>query len=748
MRDAFSSRQGIKPGLKSLLALLNAGNVSAAASLAERWRSENPNAKEALYGRALVYLVKAEYEHALPLLERVVTDDPRNALYRNNLGYALFKSARFDEAITHLHAAMTLRPDYAEAQYNLACTYLENRQPDMAAAHFKALYERFAQHAEYTCSYADALRAEGRWRDAVALYREVLAFSPDFSRAHGNLGVLLTYFGENDAALRHCRRAVELAPKQPLTHLNLGRCLFQNDALDDAMEAFADAYELDPLSADIATEIGWGWLAVAETAEASGWFQRALSLDESHEKAQAGLAQVMIDSGNAPAALELLASLAADEACPPEVLRVYANALWDDGDADAALGAFERLSLLQPHNAALFAQTAQILASSGDVDKAMERCEKGLELNPNSIAALHTMATTLRDKLEEKYVGKIESLLQRQELKEGAKSSLYNSLAYVYDGKKEYAKAADCMQRANEAQWAFKSRRGWDYTNETYARHCQQLKKTFNADYFEKTCDWGSPSEVPVFIVGMPRSGTTLTEQILARHPEVLGLGERNFMQQSFQPFRTQGDGDALLNVDTIDRDSIRRQADMYLKHLLFLKERYGKGDVTRIVDKMPDNYSLIGWILTLFPNAKIIHCRRNLGDVALSCWMTHFGKIQWANQWEHLEARTREYLSLIAHWKQTLPERFLEIDYERLVEDQEGQTRRMLAWIGVEWDPVCLDFHESDSLVRTASITQVREPIYKRSVERWRRYEPYFPALSAIVDEMKRYRGYEIDER
>ncbi len=171
------------------------------------------------------------------------------------------------------------------------------------------------------------------------------------------------------------------------------------------------------------------------------------------------------------------------------------------------------------------------------------------------------------------------------------------------------------------------------------------------------------------------------------------------------------------------------------------MKERSGQTGVLRVIDKMPDNYSLLGWILTLFPNAKVIHCRRNLADVALSSWMTQFGKIQWSNRWEDLESRIHEYLDLMEHWKTVLPGRFLEIDYEELVDNQEEQTRRLLEWIGVEWDSKCLSFHESDRLVRTASITQVREPIYKRSVDRWRRYEPFFPSLMSIDKAMKQTR-------
>ncbi len=725
--------------LASVLALLKDGRLEDADRWTEIWRQNDPKNSDLIYAGGLIQLVKGEFETAIKHLQHTVDIKPDNALYQCNLGVAYLKAEQYSNSIFHLETALTLQKDYSEAQYNLACAYLENTEAQKASTLFKILQERFPDMAEYGCSYADALRAEGKWKQAIFQYRKVLKIAPDFSRAQGNLGTLLPYFGENESALEHCERAVELAPESALAHLNLGRCLLQSEELDEAMEAFADAYELEPESAVIPTEIGWGWLAISETAEAANWFQQALMLDEHNEKAHAGLAQVMLESGNAPGALELLKSLAENESCAPDTLRIYANALWDDGDAHAALQKFDRLKILQPHNASIYAQSAQILASAGDVDAALVMCKKGLEFNPNSVPALHNMATSLRGKLEPEYLEQINKLLKRKKNRPGAKASLYNSLAYYYDGNREYKKAAEYMDLANKAQWEFKSKRNWNYVPEDYAAHCEQLKKYYTAVYFEKMADVDSESQEPVFIVGMPRSGTTLTEQILARHPKVLGLGERNFAGQSFQTFRSQMG--KLVDVDNIDKGLIAKQAQAYLKHLAFLKERHGQSDAIRVIDKMPDNYSLLGWILTLFPNAKIIHCRRNLADVALSCWMTQFGKITWSNHWEHLETRVHEYLGLMEHWKTVLPGRFLEIDYEELVNNQEEQTRRLLEWIGVEWDPICLDFHESDRLVRTASITQVREPIYKRSVDRWRNYESYFHTLTSIDKEMKQIR-------
>ena len=222
----------------------------------------------------------------------------------------------------------------------------------------------------------------------------------------------------------------------------------------------------------------------------------------------------------------------------------------------------------------------------------------------------------------------------------------------------------------------------------------------------------------------------------------MLGIGERNFAGQAFHGY-TQPAGDydiaSLACLHDPDPETLAGLAGRYLERLDELKQKAGKPEVLRVVDKMPDNYSLLGWILTLFPNAKIIHCRRDPRAVALSCWMTQFSAIRWACKEEHLVERIRQYRRIMQHWREVIPGRFIELDYESLVASQEAESKRLIEWIGLGWDAGCLSFYESDRLIRTASITQVREPIYTRSVEKWKAYEPWLPELmqplTAVVE-------------
>src|SRR6185437_14965648 len=174
-----------------------------------------------------------------------------------------------------------------------------------------------------------------------------------------------------------------------------------------------------------------------------------------------------------------------------------------------------------------------------------------------------------------------------------------------------------------------------------------------------------------------------------------------------------------------LDRETIQRVGQRHLDRLRALN-----GTAARIVDKMPDNYLYLGFLAVLFPRAKFIHCRRDLRDVAVSCCITNFRHIRWANDPGHIVSRFREYRGIMEHWRATLPVSIFDVSYEDTVADLEGVARRLVAWCGLDWEPACLAFHETKRPVRTASVTQVRQPLYTRSVARWKHYEAALGSL------------------
>jgi hypothetical protein len=292
-----------------------------------------------------------------------------------------------------------------------------------------------------------------------------------------------------------------------------------------------------------------------------------------------------------------------------------------------------------------------------------------------------------------------------------------------------YDEAAEHLRQANSLRLAEWRTQGKDYDPAAHARFVAGLMATCTPDFFERVRGFGLETERPIFIVGLPRSGTTLTEQILASHSQVFGAGELRLAGETFKllPAAMNSEAPALECLGRLDRETARRLADRHLERLRELDEQ-----ALRVADKMPDSYLYLGLLATLFPRAKFIHCRRDLRDIAVSCWMTNFRRIHWTCDSEHIASRFREYRRLMEHWRQVLPVRVLEVDYEETVEDLEGVARRLVAWCGLEWEPACLAFYEGHRPVRTASVTQVRQPIYKHAVARWKHYEQALTPLLA----------------
>ena len=240
---------------------------------------------------------------------------------------------------------------------------------------------------------------------------------------------------------------------------------------------------------------------------------------------------------------------------------------------------------------------------------------------------------------------------------------------------------------------------------------------------------FGIATERPVFIVGLPRSGTTLTEQILASHPRVHGAGELTLARRMFEslPGANLYGGMPFDFLPLLDRECVQALGQRYLHELSAIDD-----SADRVVDKMPDNTIYLGLIATLFPHAKLIHCRRDLRDVALSCWMTDFLEVRWACDFDLIARRIHEHERLMEHWRRVLPTRLFEVDYEELVSDLETGARAIVGWCGLEWDPSCLEFHKTRRPVNTSSVAQVRRPIYTSSVGRWKNYRESLAPLFA----------------
>ncbi|MEI9987347.1 MAG: sulfotransferase [Aliidongia sp.] len=561
-------------------------------------------------------------------------------------------------------------------------------------------------------------------------YRLALAAAPEHWPALSNFGWMLVQSGRMEEGQALCRRAASLASADALPAQNLARTLLEYGRLDEAMAVLEEAIERTPNAPLLSLLIGMAWDELGEVEDARQWLGRALRLDEKLLEARVRIGRLEADLDNDQAALEIFDQVLAIE--PPAGRRAdrQGEGSVGPGRCPTARVATHRAAIeLYPEFAPLHAALGNTLSSAGDIEGAVACQREAIALNARCMPAYAGLLTTLRHKASDAERDAAVALLDAPWMTDERRSGLRFGLAAYYDGKGDWAAAAEQMIVANALRKASDERRHRGYEPEQYEALADRLIESFTPELFDRLKGMGSPSERPVFIVGMPRSGTTLTEQIIASHGQAYGAGERPFARQSLgilPQIMHRAEDDPLTCLAAADATALEVAATWHLDRLAALDG----GAALRVVDKMPDNYAFLGWLAVLFPRARFIYCRRDLRDVALSCWITNFSAIRWANDLDHLTQRILQHKRIMAHWREVLPVRVLEVDYEEMVADQEGQSRRLIEWLGLEWDESCLSFHKTERLVRTASVTQVRQPIYQRSVARWQRYEAMLAPL------------------
>ena len=404
-------------------------------------------------------------------------------------------------------------------------------------------------------------------------------------------------------------------------------------------------------------------------------------------------------------------------------------AIWEQGKRDEAVACYHRALQLKPDYANAHNNLGILRVELGAFEDAERGFRQALWHEPRLASAWFQLANLLRGRLSEDDLNAMRRLLTDPNLTDDERAALHFGLATTLDARNNYDQAAEHLRQANGFALAKRRKVGQDYDPAVHAGFVDRLLATFTSAFFERVRGFGAESERPIFIFGLPRSGTTLLEQILASHSQVFGAGELPLGGEDFRMLAPSGftEARAFEAFANLEATTVKRLAERHLEKLQAVD-----AEALRIVDKMPVNYLYIGLLATLFPKGKFIHCRRDPRDVAVSCWMTNFSEIRWANDPEHIITRFREYQRVMIHWRQVLPVRLLEVEYEETVADLEAVARRLVAWCGLEWEPVCLAFHEGKSRVHTSSATQVRQSLYTRSVGRWKYYESSLGSLFA----------------
>jgi tetratricopeptide (TPR) repeat protein len=694
------------------------GRLGEAARLYQALLAAQPGHPEALHLLGVVAHQLGDHARAVELILRAIAGNPGNATYRANLAEAYRALGRLDQAVASCRAALRLRPHYPEAANNLGLALLGQGKTDAALAQFGEALRLKPDFALACNNLGNALRLRGDLDGAVEHFRRAVALGPSLAEAHSNLGQLLLERHRPHEALTHLEAAVRLRPDLAEVHNNLGNALRELGRLAEARQSYGEALRLRPGLAMTCNNMAQALQEESSLVEALAWYEMALQLDPRSARFHCNLAGLLAQQEKYDEATGRYRIALSHDPTYADAHCGLGGVRHEQGHLEEAQAHYREALRLSPDLPAAHAALGRAREELGDLAEAESCWRTALRHDPRQAGAHAQLATLLRDKLPDEDLAALRNLLADVDLSDMRRSALQFGLAHVHDARGAYAEAAELLRQANALALAVARKRGQGYDPAEHSRFVAGMMATCDPAFFERARGLGLESERPVFIVGLPRSGTTLTEQILASHSQVFGAGELRLGRDDFEALATEPDA-PLEALARLDPPTARRVGEQHLAQLHELN-----ADRPRLVDKMPDNYLYLGLLAALFPKAKFIHCRRDLRDVAVSCWMTNFRQIRWSNDPEHIAARFEEHGRIMEHWRRVLPVPVLEVDYEETVAGLEGVARRLVAWCGLNWEPACLRFHEGKRPVRTASVSQVRQPIYQRSVARWKHYE------------------------
>ena len=530
---------------------------------------------------------------------------------------------------------------------------------------------------------------------AIELIQRAIELKPDLAEPYIDLGIALAALGRFEEAAAHTEIALRLKPDFAVAHNNLGSMLEALGRHEDAIVHCETALALKPDYGDAENNLANALAALGRSAEAIEHYSRAIAFSPGSAGAHSNLGKLLQADGRSEEAIECFRKSLAIRSCVAETHCRLATSLLTLGQHPAAREALETAVALAPGKALYH----RLLAES-----------KQFVPGDSHLAAMEAMAADMAA------------------LTEDNQTELRFALGKAYADMGEHERS---FRHIIEGNALAHKRAGYD--EPAILGLFDRTKITFDFDLMRRNQGVGHQSPVPVFIIGMPRSGTSLVEQILASHPQVFGAGELTDMTRAVDALAAK-DGDSSVFPEVVSRMT-RGQIYEFGERYLSSVQAMARPGAVRITDKMPDNFRWLGLIHLALPNARFIHTRRDAVDTCLSCFSKLFDNLPYTYNLAELGRYYNAYAALMEHWGAVLPPGIvLDVQYEELVADFERQARRIVDFCALEWDPHCFAFHETQRPVRTASALQVRRPIYKDSVGRSKRYQMWLDPLLHVL--------------
>jgi tetratricopeptide (TPR) repeat protein len=608
-----------------------------------------------------------------------VNDRHFDALYR--LGLIRLQQGRFGDAAKLFRQAIKVDRRSADAHQHLGVALSGLGRHDEAIERYQKALTIKPDLAEAHNNLAHSLQEVGRIDQAKAHYEQALTIRPDYPEACNNLGMVLQTLGRSADAMARYQAALAARPRYPDAHKNLGNLLSAAKRYQEARAHYESVIAIRPNDAQSHTALGdmLNWLDGPD--EAITHFNKALGSNPSSIEARTGLGY----------ALYLL------------------------GKSEEATSHYRKALAINSRHAETHGRLGEALLSLGRAAEARAAFTEALANTPNKAGAYWNLANAGRFTPDDPHLAAMQELARDPILLSADEQiDLYFALGKAFGDLGETERSFLHQLRGNAIK-----RRQIDYDEATTLGRLERIRNAFTPAIMREKVGLGNPSEVPVFIVGMPRSGTTLVEQILASHPQVFGAGELRAMANIAERIGGPNGPSFPEAIPSLPGHQLHLLGTEYLNAV-----RRFAPTAERITDKMPGNFALAGLIHLALPRARIIHVCRDLRDTALSCFSILFARgHEFTYDLGELGRYCAAYRALMNHWRMVMSGVMLEVHYEDIVAGLEPVARRIVAHCGLEWDATCLDFHRTERPVRTASANQVRQPIYRDSIGRWRRH-------------------------
>ena len=670
------------------------GKLEQAEILLNQIVARNPSHAYALHLLGVIAHQVGKMTLAIQLIEQAIQSHSHVALFHSNLGEMYRQLKMIDLSIQCGQQAVTLDPNSANAWSNLGITYYDAKQYEQAKhCHQRAL----AINPRLSCSLnnlGSIYKTQNQLKVAIEFYRAAISASPHFVEPLNNLGVLFLQKQEFKQALPYLNQAIVLAPTFADAHCNLGLTLLGLDQSAKALMHFEKALQLKP-----------------DYAEAYYGYAKVYLHQHHFTKSECSIRKAMMIDPNQVEFYQLLADIYHEQGH-------YTQALLH---LDQAIARDSTLSNL-------YLSKGNVLMGMGEISQAEEQFLK-VTTHPNLDTRVNAHYSLVQLNKVKPDHGSLHALLsitkERHTLSPNNLEYLYFALGKCYDDIGEWTKAFQYFTEGCRLK-----RQRMTYHIAEQIQFTQRLIDCFTQQTIDRLKTFANPSALPIFIVGMPRSGSTLVEQVLSEHSHIYGAGELKYLNNLIQnQLSTLSYPENILHLSP---EIGRAITDNYVACL-----RHHSPNAIHITDKMPYNFIAIGLIHALLPTAKIIHVKRNPIDTCLSCYTKLFTEGQlYSYDLTELGQYYRCYERMMNHWRHILPsDAWLDIEYEVMVNNLEAEAKRLIEFCDLAWEPACLTFYQSKRQVRTASFIQVRQPIYTSSVERWRRYEQELAPLIDVLN-------------